>query len=130
MINKEERKIVAYHEIGHALVAMSLPGADPVQKITIIPRGMGLFPHRRNHGSRIAALGYTMQVPTEERFLMKKTELLNRISILLGGRAAEEIILGDINRTQPIMLDGFGLIAFASLLPMIFVMAYGLFVFR
>ena len=84
LINKEERKIVAYHEIGHALVAMSLPGADPVQKITIIPRG-------------IAALGYTMQVPTEERFLMKKTELLNRISILLGGRAAEEIILGDIS---------------------------------
>ena len=84
LINKEERKIVAYHEVGHALVAMSLPGTDPVQKITIIPRG-------------IAALGYTMQVPTEDRFLMKKTELLNRISILLGGRAAEEIIFGDIS---------------------------------
>ena len=70
--------------MGHALVALSLPGTDPVQKITIIPRG-------------IAALGYTMQVPTEERFLMKKTELLNRIATLLGGRVAEEIIFGDIS---------------------------------
>lgn len=84
LINPEEREIVAYHEMGHALVALSLPGTDPVQKITIIPRG-------------IAALGYTMQVPTEDRFLMKKTELLNRIATLLGGRAAEEIIFGDIS---------------------------------
>ena len=84
LINPKEREIVAYHEMGHALVALSLPDTDPVQKITIIPRG-------------IAALGYTMQVPTEERFLMKKTELLNRIAILLGGRAAEEIIFGDIS---------------------------------
>ncbi len=61
LINEKEKEIVAYHEIGHALVAMSLPGTDPVQKITIIPRG-------------IAALGYTMQVPTEDRYLMKKTE--------------------------------------------------------
>jgi len=82
LINPKEREIVAYHEMGHALVALSLPGTDPVQKITIIPRG-------------IAALGYTMQVPTEDRFLMKKTELLNRIAILLGGRAAEERISGD-----------------------------------
>ncbi|MCX8045042.1 MAG: ATP-dependent zinc metalloprotease FtsH [Desulfobacterota bacterium] len=84
LINKHEREIVAYHEIGHALVALSLPGTDPVQKISIIPRG-------------IAALGYTMQVPTEDRFLMRKTELLNRIATLLGGRAAEELMLGDIS---------------------------------
>jgi len=84
LINPKEREIVAYHEMGHALVALSLPGTDPVQKVTIIPRG-------------IAALGYTMQVPTEERFLMKKTELLNRIATLLGGRVAEEIIFGDIS---------------------------------
>lgn len=84
LINPEERKIVAYHELGHALVALSLPGTDPVQKISIIPRG-------------IAALGYTMQVPTEDRFLMKKTELLNKIATLLGGRAAEEIVFEDIS---------------------------------
>jgi len=84
LINEEERKIVAYHEIGHAIVALSLPGTEPVQKISIIPRG-------------IAALGYTIQVPTEERFLMKKTELLNKIATLLGGRAAEEIVFGDIS---------------------------------
>jgi cell division protease FtsH len=84
LINPKEREIVAYHEMGHAMVALSLPGTDPVQKITIIPRG-------------IAALGYTMQVPTEDRFLMKKTELENRIATLLGGRAAEEIVFGDIS---------------------------------
>lgn len=84
LISREEREIVAYHEMGHALVALSLPGTDPVQKISIIPRG-------------IAALGYTIQVPTEDRFLMKKTELLNKIASLLGGRAAEEIIFGDIS---------------------------------
>jgi cell division protease FtsH len=84
LINAEEKQIVAYHEMGHALVALSLPGTDPVQKISIIPRG-------------IAALGYTMQVPTEDRFLMKRTELLNKIACLLGGRAAEEIIFGDIS---------------------------------
>ena len=84
LINEEERKIVAYHEVGHALVALSLPGTDPVKKISIVPRG-------------IAALGYTMQVPTEDRFLMKKTELLNKIASLLGGRAAEELMFGDIS---------------------------------
>jgi cell division protease FtsH len=84
LINVQEREIVAYHEMGHALVALSLPGTDPVQKISIIPRG-------------IAALGYTMQVPTEDRFLMKKTELLNKVATLLGGRAAEEIVFGDIS---------------------------------
>jgi len=84
LINPEERRIVAYHELGHAIVALSLPGTDPVQKISIVPRG-------------IAALGYTLQVPTEDRFLMRKTELLNKIATLLGGRAAEEIFLGDIS---------------------------------
>ncbi|HEX7533999.1 MAG TPA: ATP-dependent zinc metalloprotease FtsH, partial [Syntrophales bacterium] len=84
LINPDERKTVAYHEMGHAIVALSLPGTDPVQKISIIPRG-------------IAALGYTMQVPTGDRFLMKKTELLNKVASLLGGRAAEEIIFGDIS---------------------------------
>ncbi len=84
LINVQEREIVAYHEMGHALVALSLPGTDPVSKISIIPRG-------------IAALGYTMQVPTEDRFLMKRTELLNKIATFLGGRAAEEIVFGDIS---------------------------------
>ncbi len=84
LINPSERKIVAYHELGHAIVALSLPGTDPVQKISIIPRG-------------IAALGYTMQVPTEDRFLMRKSELLNKIATLLGGRAAEEIVFQDIS---------------------------------
>jgi len=84
VINPKEKRIVAYHELGHAIVAMSLPGTDPVQKITVIPRG-------------IAALGYTMQVPTEDRFLMSKTELENKIATLLGGRAAEEIVSGDIS---------------------------------
>ena len=84
LINTEEKKIVAYHELGHALVAMALPGTDPVQKISIIPRG-------------IAALGYTMQVPTEDRFLMRKTELNNRIATLLGGRAAEALVFNDIS---------------------------------
>jgi len=84
LINRTEREIVAYHELGHAIVALSLPGTDPVQKISIIPRG-------------IAALGYTMQVPTEDRFLMKKTELLNRVATFLGGRAAEEIMFQDVS---------------------------------
>ncbi|HPQ61058.1 MAG TPA: ATP-dependent zinc metalloprotease FtsH, partial [Syntrophales bacterium] len=84
LINKRERETVAHHEVGHALVALSLPGTDPVHKISIIPRG-------------IAALGYTMQVPTEDRFLMSRTELLNRIATLLGGRAAEEIVFGDVS---------------------------------
>ena len=84
LINPKEREIVAYHEMGHAIVALSLPGTDPVQKISIIPRG-------------IAALGYTMQTPTEDRFLMSKTELLNKIATLLGGRAAEEIVFNEIS---------------------------------
>jgi cell division protease FtsH len=77
----KERRIVAYHEMGHALVALSLPNADPVQKVSIIPRGIG-------------ALGYTMQRPTDDRFLMSRQELEDRMTVLLGGRAAE-MILGD-----------------------------------
>ncbi|MEN6447264.1 MAG: ATP-dependent zinc metalloprotease FtsH, partial [Syntrophaceae bacterium] len=84
LINPHEREVVAHHEMGHAIVAMSLPGTDPVHKISIIPRG-------------IAALGYTMQVPTDDRFLMSKSELLNKIASLLGGRAAEEIVFNDIS---------------------------------
>ncbi len=84
LINEKERQIVAYHEVGHALVALSLPGTDPVRKISIIPRG-------------VAALGYTLQVPTEDRFLMSKSELLNKIAVALGGRAAEEIEFQDVS---------------------------------
>lgn len=84
LINPHERQIVAHHEIGHALVAMSLPGVDPVQKISIIPRG-------------IAALGYTMQRPIEDRFLMDRSELMNRMTVLLGGRAAESLIFDEIS---------------------------------
>jgi len=84
LINEKERQIVAYHEVGHALVALSLPGTDPVRKVSIIPRG-------------VAALGYTLQVPTEDRFLMAKSELLNKIAVLLGGRAAEEIHFRDVS---------------------------------
>ncbi|MBW1690889.1 MAG: cell division protein FtsH [Deltaproteobacteria bacterium] len=84
LINDKERQIVAFHEVGHALVALSLPGTDPVRKISIIPRG-------------VAALGYTLQVPTEDRFLMSKTELLNKIAVALGGRAAEELHFKDIS---------------------------------
>ncbi len=82
VLNKMEKERVAYHEVGHALVALSFPGADPIQKISIIPRG-------------IAALGYTLQLPTEDRFLMTKTELENKVAVLLGGRIAEELIFGE-----------------------------------
>src|SRR5689334_11626620 len=76
-----ERRIVAYHEMGHALVALAIPGSDPVQKVSIIPRGIG-------------ALGYTMQHPTEDRFLMGEHELEDKMAVLFGGRAAE-ILLGE-----------------------------------
>ncbi|GAB4258395.1 MAG: ATP-dependent zinc metalloprotease FtsH [Pararhodobacter sp.] len=79
VLNPREREIVAHHEMGHALVAMALPGVDPVHKVSIIPRGIG-------------ALGYTIQRPTEDRFLMTREELENKIAVLLGGRAAEKII--------------------------------------
>jgi cell division protease FtsH len=75
----KERRIVAYHELGHAIVAMALPGQDPVHKVSIIPRGIG-------------SLGYTIQRPTEDRFLMTREELENRMAVLLGGRAAEYIL--------------------------------------
>ena len=79
LLNPKERRIVAYHEMGHALVALSLPGVDPVHKVSIIPRGVG-------------ALGYTIQRPTEDRFLMTREELENKMAVLLGGRAAEFIV--------------------------------------
>jgi cell division protease FtsH len=79
-----EREIVAYHETGHALTAAMTPGADPVQKISIVPRGLG-------------ALGYTLQIPTEDRFLMTEDELLGKVDVLLGGRAAELVVFGKIS---------------------------------
>ncbi|MGO9356775.1 MAG: ATP-dependent zinc metalloprotease FtsH [Xanthobacteraceae bacterium] len=79
ILSVDERRRVAFHEMGHALVASDLPGVDPVQKVSIIPRGVG-------------ALGYTMQRPTEDRFLLTLTELKNRIAVLMGGRAAEQLI--------------------------------------
>jgi cell division protease FtsH len=84
LLNPKEREIVAYHEMGHALVAISLPGTDPVHKVSIIPRGVG-------------ALGYTIQRPTEDRFLMTREELENKMSVLLGGRAAELTIFGHLS---------------------------------
>nr|WP_272876530.1 ATP-dependent zinc metalloprotease FtsH [Stutzerimonas stutzeri] len=84
LLNPHEREIVAYHEIGHALVAMALPGVDPVHKVSIIPRGMG-------------ALGYTIQRPIEERFLMTREELENKMAVLLGGRAAEWLVFGHLS---------------------------------
>jgi cell division protease FtsH len=82
MMNEKEKRIVAYHESGHALVAMSVPTADPVNKVTIIPRG-------------IAALGYTQQLPTEDRYLMTRKELFDRLCVLVGGRVSEEIFFED-----------------------------------
>ena len=84
LLNPKERKVVAYHELGHALVALSLPGTDPVHKVSIIPRGIG-------------ALGYTLQRPTEDRFLMTTQELEHKMAVLLGGRAAEEIVFSEIS---------------------------------
>ena len=83
ILGKEEKEIVAYHEIGHALVTTMLKNTEPVQKITIVPRTMG-------------ALGYVMQVPEEEKYLKKKEELLSEITTFLGGRAAEEVIFNDV----------------------------------
>jgi cell division protease FtsH len=84
VLNANERRIVAHHEMGHALVAMALPGSDPVHKVSIIPRGVG-------------ALGYTIQRPTEDRFLMTREELENKMAVLLGGRAAEEVCFGHLS---------------------------------
>lgn len=85
VLNLEERRRVAYNEMGHALVASSLPGADPIQKVSIIPRGAG-------------ALGYTIQRPTEDRFLLAESDLENRIAVLMGGRAAEKLgVAGNVS---------------------------------
>jgi len=82
ILNQEEKSRVAHHEVGHALVALSIPGGDPVQKISIIPRG-------------IAALGYTLQLPTQDRYLLTRSELESKIAVLLGGRISEEIVFGE-----------------------------------
>ena len=84
VMSPKEKQMVAYHESGHAIVAELVPGADPVSKISIIPRGL-------------AALGYTQQLPTEDRYLMTRSELLARIHVLLGGRVAEEMIFRDVS---------------------------------
>jgi cell division protease FtsH len=84
VLNPNERRVVAHHELGHAMVAMALPGTDPVHKVSIIPRGVG-------------ALGYTIQRPTEDRFLMTREELENKMAVLLGGRAAEEVVFGHLS---------------------------------
>ena len=84
VLNPKERETVAQHEMGHALVALALPETDPVHKISIIPRGIG-------------ALGYTLQRPTEDRFLMTRTDLEHKIAVLLGGRAAEKLVFGELS---------------------------------
>jgi cell division protease FtsH len=84
VLSDKERDIVAHHEMGHALVAVSVPHADPVHKITIIPRG-------------VAALGMTYQLPTEDRFLLTRSELEDRIAVLMGGRVAEELVYGEVS---------------------------------
>jgi cell division protease FtsH len=84
VMNSQEKEIVAFHESGHAIVAESVEHADPVHKISVIPRG-------------IAALGYTQQQPTEDRYLMTRSELLDRLAVLLGGRVAEELVFGEIS---------------------------------
>ncbi len=84
LLNPREREVVANHEMGHALVAAALPGCDPVHKISIIPRGIG-------------ALGYTIQRPTEDRYLMTRAELEGKMAVLLGGRAAEHVVFGHLS---------------------------------
>ena len=84
VMNPKEKEIVAFHESGHAIVAESVKYADPVNKISIISRG-------------IAALGYTQQRPTEDRYLMTRAELLDRLAVLLGGRVAEELVFGEVS---------------------------------
>ena len=84
LLNPREREVVAYHEMGHALVAMALPGSDTVHKVSIIPRGIG-------------ALGHTIQRPTEDRFLMTREELENKMAVLLGGRVAEKIVFDHLS---------------------------------
>ena len=89
---QEERRIVSYHEVGHALVTALQKNTEPVQKITIVPRTMG-------------ALGYVMQTPEEEKFLNTKKELEAMIVVALGGRAAEELVFDTVTRAQPMTLS-------------------------
>jgi cell division protease FtsH len=84
VMNPKEKEIVAYHETGHALVAEALPTTDKVHRVSIIPRGIG-------------ALGYTMQLPTEDRYLMTKTELEDRMAVMMGGRVAEELVFNEMS---------------------------------
>jgi len=84
LMNEQEKDIVAHHEAGHALAACLLPGADPVRKVSMIPRG-------------VAALGYTMQMPTEDRYVLRRDELMDRLTVMLGGRAAEEVVFGELS---------------------------------
>lgn len=84
ILSEKERSIVAHHELGHAFISLVLPGTDRVHKVSIIPRGVG-------------ALGYTIQRPTEDRYLMTRSELMNKISVLLGGRAAEQLIFDEVS---------------------------------
>jgi cell division protease FtsH len=83
VISKKEKEIIAYHESGHSLLSLFLPNVDPLHKVSIVPRGVG-------------ALGYTLQLPTQDRYILSKSELLERLCVLLGGRAAEEIILKEV----------------------------------
>jgi len=84
VILPKERRVVAFHETGHAMIAAFTPGSDPVQKISIVPRGLG-------------ALGYTLQMPAEDRHMMTEEELLGRIGVLMGGRAAEDVAFGRVS---------------------------------
>jgi cell division protease FtsH len=84
VMSRHEQEVIAYHESGHALVAESLPHTDPVHRISIIPRG-------------IAALGYTLQLPTQDRYLLTRSELIERLTVLLAGRAAEELVFEEIS---------------------------------
>ncbi len=84
LLNPNERRVVAFHELGHTMVALALPGMDEVHKVSIIPRGVG-------------ALGYTIQRPTEDRFLMTRVELENKMAVLLGGRAAEQVVFNEVS---------------------------------
>src|SRR5450756_2963618 len=107
VMSDREREIIAYHESGHAIIATVMPGNDPVHKISIVQRGFG-------------ALGYTMQLPLEDRYLMTRGDLYGQLAVLLGGRTAEEIALGeittgaqnDLQRASAIaraMVTGFGM---------------------
>jgi cell division protease FtsH len=86
-MNEEEKRRVAFHEAGHALVALSVQHADPVHRVSIIPRSIG-------------ALGITLQLPTDERYLMTREELCDRICVMLGGRVAEELVCGGLSTAR------------------------------